>query len=210
MRVGHLSLLLLLPLSTIAAQDSLLRQVSKGTLTSPSDPAASFAIDAAFHYVGGQTIDILGVAGAEQYFFVDAASDHSIRRFVWIQFEHYYPSNTATYDYSGMELHPVQLGPMSFVGDIRTIPNYFTDDNRAGSDSKATETFLAAHGLGLQGTFVALRLFHLPDSTKRRELMIIYGEVLPDRAAAEQVRSAITAHAQAHVRVRTGAAGGGD
>ena len=203
MRYGYVTLLLLLlRSSTLAAQDAPLRQVSKGTLISRSDPAASFEIDRAFHYVGGQTIDILGVAGAEQYFFMDTAAAHSIRRFYWIQFEHYYASNTATYDYTGMALHPVQLGSIPFLGDIRTIPQYFTDDNRPGSDSKAAEDFLVAHGLALQGTFVTLRLFNLPDSTRRRELMVIYGELLPNGASEERVRSTITAHAQANIGVR--------
>jgi hypothetical protein len=51
-----------------------------------ADPAAILIVSPAFSYAGGQTIDILKVAGAEQYFFIDAAPDRSIHRFVWIQF----------------------------------------------------------------------------------------------------------------------------
>ena len=179
-----------------------LREVKAGTLISTADPAASFTFDEAFPYAGGQTIDILKVAGAEQYFFIDAAADRSIRRFYWVQFEHYYPSNTDTYDYSGIPQKPVALGRLAFMGDVRVSPDYFTMDDRPGSDSKAAADFLRAKGFKLAGTFVSLRLFHLPDASKRRELMIIYGEVLPGGASEERAKSEITAHAQANIKVR--------
>jgi hypothetical protein len=178
-----------------------LREVKGGTLISPADPAASFTFDKAFPYAGGQSIDILKVAGAEQYFFIDAAPDRSIRRFYWIQFEHYYPSNTDTYDYSGIPQKPVALGRLAFMGDVRVSPDYFTMDDRPGSDSKAASDFLRAKGFKFAGTFVSLRLFHLPDATKRRELMIIYGELLPGGSSEEGAKSEITAHAQANIKV---------
>lgn len=189
--------------STLAAQTPPTRPVHGDTLTSAADPAALLIVNQAFQYAGGQTIDILKVAGAEQYFFVDAAPDSAIRRFYWIQFEYFYPSNTDTYNYSGMKgLKPVALGRLSFLGDVRVIPNYFTRDDRPGSDSEAAEEFLRAKGFNINGTFVTLRLFHLPDATRRRELMIIYGEALPDSASEQKVKSEITAHAQANMTLR--------
>ncbi len=178
-----------------------LREVNGGTLISTADPAASFVLDKSFHYAGGQSIDILKVAAAEQYFFIDAAADQSIRRFYWIQFEHYYPNNKESYDYSGMEQKPLAIGRLAFMGDVRVSPDYFTMDDRPGSDSKAAADFLRAKGFKLDGAFVTLRLFHLPDATKRRELMIIYGEVLPKGASEESVTSGITGRAQANIKV---------
>ncbi len=81
----------LLLASTLAAQTAPTRQVHGDTLVSPADPAATLIVNPAFRYAGGQVIDILKVAGAEQYFFIDAAPDQSIRRFYWIQFEYFYP-----------------------------------------------------------------------------------------------------------------------
>lgn len=202
----HTALLLMLLSPALRAQEPALRAVRGDTLISPASPAASFAVGAPFRYLGGQTIDILGVAGAEQHFFIETAADHSIRRFYWIQFEHYYAGNHNTYNYAGMDLRPVQIGPIAFTGDVRTSEHYFTMDQRPGSDSKAAEIFLRARGLVLDGTFVTLRLFNLPDSTRRRELMIIYGEVLSRGASEQQVRAQITAHAQADLAVRLGAA----
>lgn len=201
MRVRPAVLLLMLLSTDLCAQAAPIREVTRGTLISKADPAASFVFDTAFQYAGGQTIDIMKVAGAEQHFFIDAADDHSIRRFYWVQFEHYYPDNAHTYDFSRLVQKPVQLGRLAFMGDVRTKPNYFTMDDRPGSDSKAAADFLRAHGYNLAGTFVTLRLFHLPDATKRRELMVIYGELLIPGTSEAQAASAITAHVHAGITV---------
>jgi hypothetical protein len=100
-----------------------------------------------------------------------------------------------------MTQKPVALGRLAFMGDVRVGPKYFTDDDRPGSDSKAATDFLRAKGFKLDGTFVTLRLFHLPDATKRRELMIIYGEILPAGASEESVTAGITGRAQANIKV---------
>jgi hypothetical protein len=201
MRSAATAIVGLLVATTVYAQAAPTREVANGTLISKADPAASFRFDKAFQYAGGQTIDIMKVAGAEQYFFVDAGPDHAIRRFYWVQFEHYYPTNDHRYDYSEITQKPVRIGRLDFMGDVRTSPNYFTMDDRPGSDSKAGETLLRSKGFNISGTFVTLRLFHLPDDTRRREVMIIYGEVLPPGAAQQAVESAITAHAQANLQI---------
>jgi len=202
MRLRPAATLVILLSSSLVAQTAPLRKVAGNTLTSTADPAATFVFDAKFHYAGGQSIDIMKVAGAEQHFFIDDAADHSIRRFYWIQFEHYYPTNTSTYDYSGIPQKPVRLGRLEFMGDVRVSTKYFTMDDRPGSDSKAAADFLRAKGFKLDGTFVSLRLFHLPDATRRQELMIIYGEILSGGASEDRVTSGITAHAQANLTVR--------
>ena len=201
MRLHFTAILVMLLSSTLISQAAPLREVKGGTLISTADPAASFILDKSFHYAGGQSIDILKVAAADQYFFIDAAADRSIRRFYWIQFEHYYPNNTDTYDYSGIAQKPVAIGRLAFMGDVRVSPHYFTMDDRPGSDSKAAADFLRAQGFKLDGAFVTLRLFHLPDATQRRELMIIYGEILPGGASEERATSEITARAQANIKV---------
>jgi hypothetical protein len=118
-----------------------------------------------------------------------------------LQFEYYYPTNTYSYDYSEIKQQPVLLGRLTFMGDIRTSPNYFTMDDRPGSDSKAAEVFLRQKGLRLDGTFVTLRLFYLTDATKRREVMVIYGESLPTGMPEGRLTSSIVRHAQASLVV---------
>ena len=89
MRARILAVLIPLLASICSAQTALQRRVEGSTLVSAADPSASLTFDKAFVYAGGQSIDIFKVAGAEQYFFVDAAADRTVRRFYWIQFEHY-------------------------------------------------------------------------------------------------------------------------
>jgi len=202
MRLHLAAALLALAAAHLSAQATALRPVTSGTLVSREYPAASFTVDKAFQYAGGQTIDILKVAGAEQHFFIEAGPDHSIRRFYWLQFEHYYPSNSFSYNYSEIKQTPVTLGKFTLGGDIRTRDHYFTMDDRPGSDSKAAENFLRGKGYTLDGTFVTLRMFVLADSTRRRELMIIYGEALPKGTPDSQVTGGIIARAQAGLRIR--------
>lgn len=193
----------LLPLcSPAAAQARPERQFSHGRLVSRADPSAVLEPAGAFRYAGGQVIDIFNVAGAEQHFFIDAGPDSTIRRFYWVQFEHYYPTNSNVYDYSRITQRPVRIGALDFMGDVRVIPDYFTFDARVGSDSKAAEQFLRARGLRVTGTYVTLRLFHLPDSSRRSELMMIYGELLLPGVSQDSVASGIVRHAQEQIRVR--------
>jgi len=188
--------------SGLAAQGSPTRRVERNTLTSPADPAASLTFDQAFRYVGGQVVDVVKVAIGEQHFFMEVGPDQQVRRFYWVQFEQYKPDNAFTYDFSGMQQTPVALGRLTFGGDVRVRPNYFSMDQRPGSDSKAAEEFLKSKGLKLGGSFATLRLFHLPDTTRRRELMIIYGELVPAGTAEQGVAAGIIARAQAGVTVR--------
>ena len=192
---------LLLP-SMVGAQSAPAREVRGNALVSGADPAATFVFSGPFRFAGSQTIDILGVAGAQQFFFVEAAADSSIRRFYWVQFEHYYPSNERTYDFSSMNLMPVSLGRLEFLGDVRVRDGYFTMDKRPGSDSQAAQAFLQARGFRIAGTFATLRLFHLPDSTRRRELMIIYGERVPAGTDPAAIAPELTARARAGVTQR--------
>jgi hypothetical protein len=201
MRLRSAALVATLLSSSVLLRAEGLRKVLGNSLVSPADPACALSVDAAFRYAGGQSVDLMKIAGAEQHFFVDEATDRSIRRFYWIQFEHFYPDNARSYDVSRIKQAPVAIGRLPFTGDVRVSPNYFTMDQRPGSDSKAAEEFLRARGFEIGGTFVTLRLFHFPDASKRSELMIIYGEVLPPGASEETVRSEITAHAQAGLKV---------
>jgi hypothetical protein len=197
MRLSLAATLVLLTPSILGAQAAVTRQVNGDTLISQADPAGRFVFAAPFRFAGSQAVDVVKVAGAEQFFFVEAAADKSIKRFYWVQFEQYYPSNTYTYDFSQFQQKPVPLGRLIFQGDVRVRANYFTMDPRPGSDSKAGRDLLRARGFNVDGTFATLRMFYLPDTTKRRELMIIYGERVPEGTTEAAVAEGITARAQA-------------
>jgi hypothetical protein len=177
------------------------RTVTGRVLRSSSDPAVTLKIGATFEYVGGQTIDIFHVAGAEQHFFVDAGPDKAIRRFYWIQFEHYYPSNSKTYDYSGIRQKILKFGPVDFQADTTIDPEFFTGGNQPGSDSEATQKFLEGKGYKVAGKFVRTRMLYLTDSSKRKELMVIYGESMQPDSPAEQAKSNAPRHAQEFLKI---------
>ncbi len=185
-------------LSTIAlAQDTLTveRTVTGHTLHSTSDPAITLEVPSSFEYVGGQAFDIFHVAAAEQHLFVEPGPNRSIKRFYWFQFEHYYPANSHTYDYSGIKQQPVQVGPLTFMADARVADHYFTSDPRPGSDSEAALKLLQQKGYSTEGKYVRVRMFHLPDDSHRKELMIIYGEQLAPGTNDDQAKTAATDHA---------------
>lgn len=186
----------------LAAQPPALRAVAGGILTSRADPAAVLTISRSLKYAGGQTIDILKVAGAEQHFFIETSPDQSVVRFCWIQFEHYYPANHDSYDYTGITQTPIRLGRLDFQADATVVPGYFTADNRPGSDSQAALDYLRSKGFRVEGTFARLRMFHLPDSTRRKELMIIYGERVKDGTPEDRIPAGLRERAQRAIAIR--------
>jgi hypothetical protein len=195
-------LLLLLSLAAFAQSPSKPQRTVNGhTLVSRSDPAVKLNFSKSFTYAGGQVIDIFHVAEAEQHFFVEAAPDKSIKRFYWIQFEHYYPSNGHTYDYSGIKSSPLMIGSIEFVADTRVSQNYFNADTRSGSDSEAGRKLLEQKGYKLDGSFARVRMFYLPDSTKTKELMVIYGEALTPGVGDEQAKYQAVEHAREGLKI---------
>ena len=66
----------------------------------------------------------------------------------------------------------------------RIFSDYAGGNSNPQSDGgKARELFKKA-GFDLPAHMARIRMFHLPDSSRRSELMIIYGEALEEKAAA--------------------------
>ena len=152
------------------------RAVSGQVLTSKDTPAVRLEFDKAFKYAGAQSFVLYDVANAEQHFFVDADKDGRIKRFYWIQFEGYLPTNTHTYNYTPTKV--VNLGGFDFIADTyaRSLKGNL---GRPDSDGNRARAFLASKGLHMAATeIVSQRLVHLVDAAKRNELMIIYTEDL--------------------------------
>jgi hypothetical protein len=87
----------ILALTSIAcAQDAppVTRTLSGQVLKSKDTPAAQLEFDKAFKYIGGQSFVLYGVANVEQHFFIDSDKDGRMKRFFWVQFEGYLPTNT--------------------------------------------------------------------------------------------------------------------
>ena len=152
------------------------RQVSKQVLTSATMPAVRLEVDKNFKYVGSQSFVLYDVANAEQHFFVDADKEGRVKRFYWIQFEGYLPTNTHTYRYKANKV--VNLGGLDFIADAHAV-NIKANPSPANSDGSKARAFLENKGYRIAGDDLLMqRLVHLVDEAKRNELMIIYIEDL--------------------------------
>jgi hypothetical protein len=167
--------------SSTAAQEAspdVLRQVQGQTLISNEVPRADLTFGQEFHYVGGQKVNLYGVAEAEQHIFV-VAKDRVVNRFYWVQFEHHLPSDKGKYNYQPDRT--TNIGGLLFIYDVKSWPDYSANElEDPGSDSAAIARLLDEHNLVFPKKTVRVRMFHLPTFDRRTELMIIYGEALPD------------------------------
>lgn len=155
------------------------RQVHSQTIVSNELPAADLTVEKGFRYVGGQTINLYGNADAEQHLFVKGPDSGPVQAFCWVQFEHFLPTNKMTYDYKSDR--PTNIGGWPFLYNVKSFPDYAgmeAEDPR--SDGAAIARLLARRGLAFPKRAVRVRLIHLPTADHRTELMIIYGEAVPE------------------------------
>ena len=155
------------------------RHVQGQTITSNELPAADLTFGKDFRYVGGQVVNLYGNADAEQHLFVKAAASGPVQSFYWVQFEHFLPSNKYTYDYKPDRT--TDFGGLQFIYDVKSFLGYdaaLQSDPR--SDGAAVTSLLAQHSLAFPKRTARVRMFHLPTPDRRTELMIIYGESLPE------------------------------
>ena len=155
------------------------RQVNGQVLTSKSDPAVQITFSPEFKYAGGQRFQLYGVAEAEQHFYVKS-SNGRIDRFYWLQFEHYLPDNNHQYDYPPKRI--IDLGGLSFIYDAAVFADYAGAKGNPESDGAKARAMLKKAGLVFPAAMARIRMVHLTDASKRKELMIIYGEALHEKA----------------------------
>ncbi len=165
------TLLCFLPTAEAAAPE---REVQGNRLISKSDPAITIEVPAGAKYLGAERWDLYGIADCELHLYVEADDNKQVKRLYWIQFEGYLPTNTHTYDYSKDE--PVQFAGLPFHQRTHVGPTNNTP--RAGSDGERVRQMLARAGYHYAPEVMNVRLVHLLDDAKRKELMFIYGEDL--------------------------------
>lgn len=159
-------------------ESSLQGQVKGQTLSSPELPGVSLNFAKPLTYAGGQRFNLYGVAVAEQHFFVETTAEGTVRRYYWVQFEHYLPTNEHRYKYKTERV--AKIGDLDFITDTRVFARYFGNESNPASDSAKAKTFFKAKGYRMPDAIVRARCFYLPDSSNRSELMIIYGEALTE------------------------------
>lgn len=146
--------------------------VAKGRIESAMQPQIRIDVDTSLSYIGSQRWILYNVAQAEQHLFVQRSSE-GVRRFLWVQFEEYIPSSKGKYDYS-------RSTPISAFGrELRTDKELWkvpSTEARPESDGAYARKLLRQHGITLPPHMLYERFIYLPDSTRRRELMVIYAE----------------------------------
>jgi len=159
------------------------RHIKGRTIFSDEFPRAKLTIRREMRFIGAQRVNIHGNSEAEQYIFVRADSDNIVRQFYLVQFEHFLPTNDLSYDYATMRT--TQVGNLQFAYDVKTLSDLSSllrEDQ--GSDGQAMEHLLEKQRLVLAHKTVMVRMFHLPSTDHRTELMIVYGEALPENSTA--------------------------
>jgi hypothetical protein len=146
--------------------------VANGRIESAMQPEIRLQYDTALTYIGSQRWILYNVAQAEQHLFVERGPTGA-RRFLWVQFEEYIPSSNGRYDYS-------RSAPLTAFGrELRVDKSLFTPpttESRPESDGAYARRLLREHGVTLPEQMFMERFIYLPDTTRRRELMVIYAE----------------------------------
>lgn len=161
------------------------RVVVNNTVISRRDPAVAITLPTSAHYVGTDQFVLSDSAlgkfdDCELYSFVDADSSRHIRKFYWIQFEAYLPSRPRLHHTYDSPRHAT-IGGLDFYLDTWVSPSIKPPE--PGSDEAHFYSLLASHGYP-RADFMYVRLVHLTDATKRKELMIIYAENVADTGYA--------------------------
>jgi hypothetical protein len=151
------------------------RQVRANVLTSERDPKIRIQLPPSVQYVGADRFALYDIADCELHVFVDATPRKKVERLYWVQFEGYLPSRPElhhTYPFTKTEI----LSGLLFDVRARFGPGHET--SKPGSDSEHVQALLSAKGYAMPEAMMNVRLVHLLDDEKRKELMIIYAEDL--------------------------------
>jgi hypothetical protein len=151
------------------------RQVSGSTISSSRDPNVEIRLPESAKYVGADRWILYDIADCELYAFAEADAAKNVQRLYWIQFEGYLPSQQElahTYD----SPRHTTIGGLDFYVD--TWPRADAEKSQAGSDREHIEALIRSKSYKMPAGMMYVRLVHLLDEKKRKELMIIYGEDL--------------------------------
>ena len=175
-------------LSTAFAQTAVednpnaLRHLKGRTIVSEKFPKVQLTIGRGFLFVGKQQVNLHGNAEAEQYVFARPDRENIAKQFFLIQFEHFLPTNNFTYDYASMPTTQIGNLPVNYhVKSLHDLGALMLEDK--GSDGAAMVELLAKRHISLPHNTAMVRMFHVPSADRRTELMIIYGEALPQNFA---------------------------
>ena len=160
----------------LIAQLSPDRQANGNVLVSDHDPAVRIRLPDTVQHAGAVRWRLYEIADCELHAFVETEHDtKKIERLYWVQFEGYLPTKPELhYEYNSPR--HTSIGGMDFYVDTFVRPA--NAETRPGSDRAHMEAVVRAQGYRMPSGMMYVRLVHLLDPQRRRELMIVYGEDL--------------------------------
>jgi hypothetical protein len=159
--------------SLFAQRDAPERKVGKNVITSAHDPKVQIRLPRSVQYVGADRWVLYDIADCELHVFVDADPQKTVQHLYWVQFESYLPTRPELHHTYDSPEH-ASIGGRDFYVD--TWVRGKDADVKHGSDLEHIDTLIRAHGYNMPQAMMSVRLVHLLDAQKRKELMIIYSE----------------------------------
>jgi hypothetical protein len=162
----------------------------KNSIVSRADPAVTVRVPRGAVYVGTQRWPLYYVADCELHVFVEADASKRVKRFYWIQFEQYLPSQPdARYDYA----KPVNVREAHWgkVWWRRARFGPTGEKPQPGSELERVYALIAKAGYSLPPHMINVRLVRMlddpADSGKgRKELILFYNEDMAPVAARSE------------------------
>lgn len=151
------------------------RKVESNSINSERDPKIRIVLPTSAQYVGADRWNLYDIADCELHAFVEPDAEKNIERLYWVQFEGYLASKPElkhTYD----SPRHAEIAGWDFFVD--TWVREAHAETQKGSDREHLEALLRTRGYKMPAGMMYVRLVHLLDERKRKELMIIYGEDL--------------------------------
>ena len=145
----------------------------EGSVVTSRDPAIRITLPKEARYVGADRWTLYDVADCEVHVFVEADAARNVQRVYWVQFEAFIPSQPdSKYNYDRDAIAEIN----GFA--VHHRERFGPDDEkpRAGSDLEHVRKMILAAGYRLPKEIINARLVHLPDDTRRKEVMVIYME----------------------------------
>jgi hypothetical protein len=155
------------------------RQVHGNAVSSDHDPRMLIQLPASAQYVGADRWILYDIADCEVHVFVEADAQKNVQRLYWVQFESYVPTRPELHHTYDSPRH-AQIGGLDFFVD--TWVRAHDAQTTPGSDREHIQAIISAKGYKMPAGMMDVRLVHLLDAEKRKELMIIYGEDLASTA----------------------------
>lgn len=149
------------------------RKVENNIIISERDPKARIELPKSVQYVAAVRWVLYGIADCELHAFVEADRLQNVQRLYWIQFESYLPSKPDLHHTYDSPRHAT-IGGLDFYVD--TWVKLTNERITPGSDEEHIQSLIRRKGFKMPAAMMSVRLVHLLDDQKRKELMFIYAE----------------------------------